>query len=135
MWTVTGTATAILAVSIVAATAAFNQQPTQAANDHGDAVVYEPVQSISAVVGGKSAIGYFRRDGKECRVTLMISEVFDPETEVPTAPARVHFTLSAGQGAGLDVEGGDSLAMTCGSYARTLLVRRDASTEGVTVTQ
>ena len=40
---------------------------------------YAPMQSISYVVGSKSAIGYFVQEKGACRVVLMVAENVDPD--------------------------------------------------------
>ena len=90
---------------------------------------YRPVQSISYHLGSKHAIGTFTRENGTCQVTMMVAEAVDPEVATPTSAARLRLSLQPGQAAGLDSEEGDSIDMTCGEAAETLIVRRGSWTD------
>ena len=84
---------------------------------------YAPMQSISYVVGSKSAIGYFMQEKGTCRVVLMVAENVDPDVAAAPSAARLRVALQPGQDAGLDSDEGRSIDMTCGSGGATLTIR------------
>jgi hypothetical protein len=94
--------------------------------------IYAPMQSISYVVGSKSAIGYFVQEKGACRVVLMVAENVDPDVASAPSAARLRVALQPGQGAGLDSDEGRSLELTCGSGAASLTVR-DGKSEDLAV--
>jgi len=117
-----------LAASVaVAATVAAN-----ASKDTLGEKTYAPMQSISYVVGSKSAIGYFVQEQDTCRVVMMVAENVDPAVATPPSAARLRLALQPGQAVGLDSDEGRSIDMTCGSGAATLTVR-DGRSEDLTV--
>jgi hypothetical protein len=81
-------------------------------------------QAISYQLGSKRAVGYFVRVDGACQVTLMIAEAIDPELAQPTSAARLSLAMMPGQKAALASEEGESLELTCGSGAETVLVTR-----------
>jgi hypothetical protein len=83
---------------------------------------YLPVQSISYEFGSKFMSGYFVQEAATCFVALMIIEKSDPEAELTATATRVRLALNPGQIAGLDSEEGDSVNLTCGENAKTMLV-------------
>lgn len=83
---------------------------------------YAPLQSISYSFGSKFMSGYFVELSDLCSVTLMVFEKSDPEEPLALSPTRIRFGLNPGQIVGLDSEEGDSLNLTCGADAMTMLV-------------
>lgn len=110
---------AVLAIAVVGPVSFAAKTP---AAREGDAV-YNPIQSMSFIVGSKRASGYFTRGQDRCELTLMVAEAIDAETAPPQSAARLRVALLPGQMAGLDSEEGRSLELTCGPDAETLTVR------------
>ena len=96
-----------------------------AAAAHRDltSATYRSAQAISYQLGSKRAIGYFMRVDGACQVTLMIAEAIDPDLAQPTSAARLSLSMMPGQSAALASEEGESLELTCGSGAETVLVK------------
>jgi hypothetical protein len=84
---------------------------------------FRSAQAISYQLGSKRAIGYFVREDGACQVTLMIAEAIDPDLAQPTSAARLNFSMMPGQSASLASEEGESLELTCGIGAETVLVK------------
>jgi hypothetical protein len=89
---------------------------------------YRSAQAISYQLGSKRAIGYFVRVDGACQVTMMIAETVDPDVAQPTSAARLSLSMMPGQSAALASEEGESLQLTCGSGAETVVATL-ASTE------
>jgi hypothetical protein len=100
---------------------------TNASKDALNEATYAPMQSISYLVGSKSAIGYFVQEQGACHVVLMVAENIDLDQATPPSAARLRLALRPGQGAGLDSDEGRSIDLTCGSGAATLTVREGRS--------
>ena len=84
---------------------------------------FRSAQAISYQLGSKRAIGYFVRQDGACQVTLMIAEAIDPYVAQPTSAARLSLSMMPGQSAALASEEGETLELTCGSAAETVLVK------------
>jgi hypothetical protein len=111
---------AALALACVTTTVAVD-----AADAHRNRTdTFRSAQAISYQLGSKRAVGYFVRVDGACQVTLMIAEAIDPELAQPTSAARLSLAMMPGQKAALASEEGESLELTCGSGAETVLVTR-----------
>jgi hypothetical protein len=111
---------AALTLGCVATTLAVD-----AAAAHRDitSATFRSTQAISYQLGSKRAIGYFVRVDGACQVTLMIAEAVDPDVAQPTSAARLNLSMLPGQSAALASEEGESMELTCGSGAETVLVK------------
>ena len=83
---------------------------------------FEPIQSISYLLGSKRAIGYFEDSEGQCRVTLMIAEAVDPDVAMPTSATRLRLLMTPGQSAKLESMEGEAMVLTCGIEGRTVEV-------------
>jgi hypothetical protein len=83
---------------------------------------FEPIQSISYLLGSKRAIGYFEDSEGQCRVTLMIAEAVDPDVAMPTSATRLRLLMTPGQSAKLESVEGEAMVLTCGIEGRTVEV-------------
>lgn len=110
---------AVVAIAVIGSVSFAAKSPPASADDS----IYRPIESISYVIGSKRAIGYFTRGRETCELTLMIAEAVDPVASDPLSAARVRVALSPGEGAAVDSEEGQSIDLTCGPDAETLLVR------------
>ena len=110
---------AVLAIAVAGSVSFAAKSPRAKADD----TVYYPIESISYVIGSKRAIGYFTRGHEKCELTLMIAEAVDLDAANPLSAARVRLALRPGEGAGVDSEEGQSIDLTCGPDAETLVVR------------
>lgn len=88
----------------------------------GDEARYEPLQSISYELGSKFMSGYFLQEAGTCVVTLLVIEKIDPDAPLAVSPTRLRLPLRPGEIAGVDSEEGQSLNVTCGELAATVLV-------------
>jgi hypothetical protein len=87
-----------------------------------ETATYSPLKSISYEFGSKFMSGYFVEESGRCFITLMIIEKYKPDELLPLTAARVRLALDPGQIAGLDSEEGQSINVTCGDNAKTVLV-------------
>ena len=102
-----------------AGTAAAHRNPASDINRSAQAISYE--------LGSKLAVGYFVTQDGMCRLTLMIAEAVDPEVAPPTTAARPSLAILPGQSAALASEEGDSMMLTCGGGAETMIVKYGAA--------
>ena len=124
LWSATTVAWAL----VVASLAAFGN-PTRAAQSQTEQTV-KPIYAISYVIGSKRAVGYFQPIDGKCDMTLMIAEATDPNVALAPSAARLSLSMEPGQSAGLGTEEGESMVLTCGAGAATMLVRRLSARDG-----
>jgi hypothetical protein len=114
---------------IIAAAAILTAMPTQlfaATAPPSRPETYREIQGIDQVLGSKHAVGYFENVDGRCALTLMLTEVSDPESPASSSPARLQFPLQPGQRAELaTAEGPEIVLLQCGPEARTVEVKRD----------
>ena len=85
---------AVIAIALAGAAGAEERSSrTQGAQDLATRT-FEPIQSISYLLGSKRAIGYFEDSEGQCRVTLMIAEAVDPDVAMPTSAARLRLSTA-----------------------------------------
>ncbi len=87
-----------------------------------ETATYSPLKSISYEFGSKFMSGYFVEESGRCFITLMVIEKSKPDEPLPLTAARVRLALEPSQIAGLDSEEGQSINVTCGDNAKTVLV-------------
>jgi len=117
-----------MAALVIAGLAAFGN-PTRAAQSPAKQTV-KPIYAISYVIGSKRAVGYFHPIDGKCAMTLMIAEATDPNVALAPSAARLSLSMEPGQSARLGAEEGESMVLTCGAGAATMLVERVSATEG-----
>jgi hypothetical protein len=115
-----GTRLAALALGSVAAIALIG---SAMANRTPVSDTYRAAQAMSYTLGTKRAIGYFVGADGKCQVTLMISEAIDAELAQPLSAARLRLSMLPGESAALDSAEGETMQLTCGSGAETVVVK------------
>jgi hypothetical protein len=84
---------------------------------------YTQIQNIHQDFGSKTMSGYFMSQGGHCLVTLMVIERTDPDQPTTQTAARLRLVLEPGQVAGLDSEEGQSVNVTCGEEADSVVIK------------
>ena len=110
------------ALALGCLTATLAADAAAAAQRNRTTEAYRAAQAISYQLASKRAVGYFVRQNGACHVTLMIAEAVDPDVAQSTSAARLSLAMMPGQKASLASEEGESLELTCGSGAETVLV-------------
>ena len=80
-----------------------------------------PMAAFVHEVGSRQVVGYYMAEAGGCAVTMMLADPGSEEAPASSA-ARLKLTLQPTATAALDTPEGGSLAVTCGSGARTLVV-------------
>jgi hypothetical protein len=111
-----------LAGLFAAALAGF--APAGATTDAKLTKSFGALESMSYLLGSKRAIGYFIHANGKCQVTLMIAEAVDPGAAPAPSAVKLTAAMVPGQKADLMSEEGESIALTCGTAARTVEVTR-----------
>jgi hypothetical protein len=115
-----GTRLVALALGSLAAAAVIG---SATAHRNPASETYRSAQAMTYTLGSKRAIGYFVVADGKCQVTLMISEAVDAELAQPLSAARLRLSMLPGESAALDSAEGETMQLTCGSGAETVVVK------------
>ena len=108
-------------VAFVGISATASLRMAQAA-DPASPLTMKPLQGVSFDLGTKRAVSYFLREGKSCKLTLMLAELVDGDEVNGLTATRVMLAIEAGKAAHLDTVEGKTLEFKCQDGAHVMSV-------------
>lgn len=97
--------------------------PAHAGESMLPAKVLSPLEAGTFKMAGKQALTYYFSEKNSCKVTVLLTDVYDESKQPSDIAVRFNTSIFAGTSTRVETNEGPSLAMVCAPGAATLFVQ------------